>query len=322
MTGKGVLENGSVGALILIAPAALLIIVLFKAWPAIIAVFVLTLAFKIWQQYQWQQWSSQVNPDFNRLVQDNRGCITPMDLSLKTSMSGKAAQRFLDRKAEEFGAQKKDIPDRGTVYYFLTANALGSIFDDSEPLEDEEEEDRPTASTATQTKLPATSLMKIAQLLEDSQTQTTSQSYQPASEPALSIKDIAQLHKDAQPESAISTPTTSDTSPPDFTSESTTEDETQSSPDEQPIESVAELSDTEEQSPPPLEEEEPSTESTADSPVVLNQTELAKRLDLHPTTISKHKLEPDFDVWSQSKDPEGIAWKYNEETKEFMPTVL
>jgi hypothetical protein len=50
----------------------------------------------------------------------------------------------------------------------------------------------------------------------------------------------------------------------------------------------------------------------------LNQSDLAKRLEVHSTTISKRKSESDFSIWSQTKDPEGIAWQYVEERKVFV----
>ena len=55
------------------------------------------------------------------------------------------------------------------------------------------------------------------------------------------------------------------------------------------------------------------------STLVLNQTELAKRLEVSPSTVGKRKLDDDFGIWSQSRDPDGIPWFYKEEEKEFIP---
>lgn len=49
----------------------------------------------------------------------------------------------------------------------------------------------------------------------------------------------------------------------------------------------------------------------------LIQSELAKRLKVHPSTISKKKLDSNFSEWSQNQDPENIAWQYSAETKLF-----
>jgi hypothetical protein len=35
--------------------------------------------------------------------------------------------------------------------------------------------------------------------------------------------------------------------------------------------------------------------------------------------VGRRKSGPDFPEWSQSKDPEGIAWKYVSETQMFVP---
>ncbi|MCU0517521.1 MAG: hypothetical protein MUC60_11805 [Oscillatoria sp. Prado101] len=54
-------------------------------------------------------------------------------------------------------------------------------------------------------------------------------------------------------------------------------------------------------------------------PSPLNQTELARRFNVHPNTVSKRKNLPEFPEWSRSKDPAGIAWEYNPGTKTFSP---
>lgn len=147
MSGN-VLERSATGILILIIPLAFVLVVLYTAWPLILAAIVLIIAFKIWQQYQWQKWSQQVNPFFNQLVKENQGRITPLDLSVKADMSATAAQRYLDKKAEEYGAQQQthQSPET-TVYYFLTASALGKVFDSSDPIEEIEEEESPPSTT-------------------------------------------------------------------------------------------------------------------------------------------------------------------------------
>lgn len=51
----------------------------------------------------------------------------------------------------------------------------------------------------------------------------------------------------------------------------------------------------------------------------LIQSELAKRFKVHPSTISKKKLEATFPLWSQVVDPDGISWQYCQQTKLFSP---
>lgn len=238
MTGK-VIEKSANSLLILIVPFAFLIVLLFKAWFLLLTLLILAIAWRVWETYQWQKWSQQINPFFNQLIKENQGCLTPLDLSIKANLSGNAAKQFLEKKAEEFGAQRQDIEAKGTVYYFLTASALGSIFDDSEPLTGFEDEpdisDEPT-------------------LLEPSQLQ----------------------------EVAINN------TPPELVNDESIE----------------------------VPEEKPWDVSTGGA---LIQAELARRLNIHSGTITKHKGDPEFSAWTKSYDPDGIAWEYSEEAKGYVP---
>ncbi len=245
MTGK-VIDSSTTGILILLLPIAFVFVLLFKTWPYLLALLVVIILLKIWQQYRWLQWSKQVNPFFNQLIKDNQGCLTPLDLSMKANISGTAAQRYLDRKAEEFGAKRRDYEDKGIVYYFLTANALGSIFDSSEPLPEQESE----SLTNQGPKL-------VQWLMEDEE---------------------------------------------EIEEESETEQEEIQDKAESPLETLS------------SQPEDKQKEGQA-----LIQAELAKRLDVHSSTIGKRKSDPDFAQWSQSKDPDGVAWEYSPETKEFLP---
>jgi hypothetical protein len=170
MTGR-VLDRDTASILIFIIPVAAGIVLLSNPWTWILVFtsIALSIAWKIWRNHQWEQWCQQVNPYFNQLIKENQGCLTVVDLSLKANLTGRAARNFLARKAEEYGAQSQELSGKGTVYYFLTASALGSIFDDSEPLEVE----NPALEA---TKLPkfappaekptAASVSNIAKLLE------------------------------------------------------------------------------------------------------------------------------------------------------------
>ncbi|AKG22222.1 hypothetical protein [Calothrix sp. 336/3] len=51
----------------------------------------------------------------------------------------------------------------------------------------------------------------------------------------------------------------------------------------------------------------------------LIQSELAKRLNVYSSTVYKRRDESDFSEWTRSRDPDGIAWTYSPETKEFFP---
>lgn len=248
MTGK-VIDSSTTGILILLLPIAFVFVLLFKTWPYLLALLIVIILLKIWQQYRWLQWSKQVNPFFNQLIKDNQGCLTPLDLSMKANISGAAAQRYLDRKAEEFGAKRRDYEDKGIVYYFLTANALGSIFESSEPLPEQEYE----SLTNQAPKL-------VQWLMEDEMDEESS-----------------------------------------------------------PSESETEAEDIPEKPESPQQKPSPQANDQDKETQALIQAELAKRLDVHSSTIGKRKSDPDFAQWSQSKDPEGVAWEYSPETKEFLP---
>ena len=94
----------------------------------------LSVGLNIWQRYQWEKWSKQVDPLFYNLIQLNQGAITPLDLAMKANFSAVTAKRYLDTKAQEFGAQCRNYDRQDAVYYFITASIIGNILDESEPV--------------------------------------------------------------------------------------------------------------------------------------------------------------------------------------------
>lgn len=266
MTGK-VLDNGSAGALVLIIPLAFSFVALYMLWPLLLLIAAMIVAFQLWQNYQWQKWCREINPYFNQLIKENRGYLTPVDLSVKANLTAKDAKAFLARKSDEYGTKPQSIPEKGMVYFFPTASALGSILDDSEP-------------------------------------EAAVNSYQLAAKDStkLSVRGIAQLAKQEQDE--IKDPATNSPS------------------------SVAQLTKAESpQSTANLESESETDSSTINQPASIDagqsliQAELAKRLDLNSSTVGRRKFDPDFPEWSQSKDPEGVAWRYESDTKLYVAIV-
>jgi hypothetical protein len=269
MTGK-VLDNGSAGALVLIIPLAFGFVVLYMLWPFLLLIAAMIVAFKIWQDYKWQKWCAEINPYFNQLIKETRGYVTPVDLSVKANLTANAAKAFLARKSNEYGTEPKNIADKGVVYYFPTASALGSILDDSEP-------------------------------------EVAVNSYQLAGKDSskLSVRGIAQLAKQEQNEAVDSN---------------------------EDAESSAVALITKAESPQSTaisfeSETDSSTSSTInqttsiDAGQSLIQAELAKRLDLNSSTVGRRKSDPDFELWSMSKDPEGIAWRYDQDSKLYIAVV-
>ncbi|MEH1909992.1 MAG: hypothetical protein V7L05_04660 [Nostoc sp.] len=135
MSAKPIEGNGK-AFLVLLLPISFLIIFLVATWRILLALIVLVIGFKVWQEYQWQQWTQQVNPIFHQLVRENQGRLTPMDLAIKGNFPGTTAKRYLDGKASEFGASVLNSEDAGQSYYFITASILGNILDSSEPVKE------------------------------------------------------------------------------------------------------------------------------------------------------------------------------------------
>lgn len=225
MTEQAIDNNNESGFLIILLPIAILIIFLFATWPIILFLLLLSVGLNIWQRYQWEKWSKQVDPLFYNLIQLNQGAITPLDLAMKANFSAVTAKRYLDTKAQEFGAQCRNYDRQDAVYYFITASIIGNILDESEP---------------------------VPQLAEVEET--------------ANIAPVAPV---------VSAPL----------------------------------------SPQEVEEHSPVEES----PLGLIQSELAKRLDVHSSTIYKRRDDSDFSAWTQTRDPEGVAWIYSSDTRLFSP---
>ncbi len=272
MTVKA-LDNGSTGILVLILPFAFGFVLLYQLWPFLLALAALIVAYRFWQNYQWQQWCGDINPYFNQLIRENQGCVTPVDLSVKANLALKDAKTFLTRKSEEYGSVPKNLKNQGVVFYFPTASALGSILDDSEP-EIEPAVNSYQLAAKESNKL---SVRNIAQLAKQEQNQENEASESPSSSP------VAQLTKE---ESANATATI-----------------------EPEVEATSSIAD------------ESSSIETTQTTQTLIQAELAKRLDLNTSTVGRRKSDPDFEEWSQSKDPEGIAWRYQPATRLFEAVV-
>jgi len=140
------IENYGKSFLVLILPISFVIVFLVNTWKVLLLILGLLMVFNLWQQYRWEKWCNQVNPLFYDLIRENQGKITPMDLAIKGNFSGQVAKRYLDGKAQEFGASVLGSENEEQSYYFINASILGDILDSSELLE----------------KLPAQPVTKIA----------------------------------------------------------------------------------------------------------------------------------------------------------------
>ena len=277
MTEK-VMDSKADGFLILLLPIAFLIIFLFATWPVLLALVIVGAGLNTWQRYQWQKWSQQVNPLFHRLIQENQGRITPLDLAVKANLSAETAKRYLDGKAAEFGAQQQDSEDletEGTAYYFITSSTLGSIFNNSEPAK---------ARGYQDTKHnPA---LKVASNVEPEAKQDT---------------ELSEVREEVEPlkvELSAAVGVMAAESPVVPEHQTSALDETSEPTKMTHVEAAA-------------------PENLAAKPLI--QLELAKRLEVHSSTVYKRRDDPDFAEWSRSRDPDGIAWKFLPDSKEFLP---
>lgn len=262
------LERGVDGFLILLLPLAFAIVIFFTTWPFLLGLAIFSFGYKAWQYYQWQQWSRQVNPIFLQVIQANQGRIAPLDLALKANLSAATAKYYLDSKAAEFGAQKQEYKDLGTVYYFITSSTLGSMLDKSEPPKELE----------------------------------------PAKAKAQNVQQIApQSVEKTEPNvlASVSAFAPNPNAPESNTSESYLPESTASVPSSSQSENTA------------IATEQLISQQTQSLPQTLIQSELAKRLNVYSSTVYKRRDDPDFPEWTRSRDPEGIAWGFSAETKEF-----
>ncbi|MGB5771247.1 MAG: hypothetical protein WBM32_15480 [Crocosphaera sp.] len=295
MTGKVFDGNPSPAAfLILILPLAAVIVLLYKAWMWVLGFVALIIVWKLVDNYQWQQWCTRLNPIFNQLLKENQGQVTAMDLSLKANLSAGSATRFLARKAEEFGATSRDLPEQGQVYYFITASTLGSILDDSEPLADEPEEPE-IFEVDDEDDIPETNNINPGTSVTSQSEANTSLS-SPFAQLAALKEERQQQNQDSNDSPLVS--------------------ETQI-----PSEITPTPSQAEESPPTSITSQESSTPTTPEKKqtFTLIQSDLAKRLDTTPSTIGRRKTDASFAQWSQSKDPDGIAWKYLRKSRVFIP---
>jgi hypothetical protein len=255
--------------LLILVPAALAMSTIFVAWRQILAGTAILVGVSIYQLKKWADKVKSIDPFFQRLIVQNRGEITPIDLSFDANISGAQATRYLAEKAQEFGAGSRQYADRGQVYYFISVSTLGSIFDDSE---DPEIVPAIAATQAAPISLPSVVIAPPVEVETPPITPPISISLpeQPVIEPIVS--ESSNLRNVLENLEDIPTPTTTSHLP----------------------------------------------ESTTDRPIVkIIQSELAKRLDVHSSTVYKRRSEPDFTDWTRNRDPEGLAWAYAEDSKEY-----
>ncbi len=291
MPERAINTKSATGCLLILLPAALAMSALFVAWPLILGVTLLIAGGNIWQGYEWSKTTQSIDPVFQQLIVQNRGEITPIDLSLKANVSGNVSKRYLAVKANEFGTGSRQHPDRGQIYYFVSVSTLGSIFDDSE-------REVPEIMPATN---PVVAFPTVTAPTESTPEVLSPSGSTPVANSAISSPPIG---LDVMPQSA----------PPAVTVAANELSNLRQLLDEPSSPTTAPASAEVEQ----LTVANTPTAPPTDRPLVtMIQSELAKRLDVHSSTVYKRRSEADFTDWTRNRDPEGVAWGYAEATKEY-----
>ena len=325
MPERAINTKSATGCLLLLIPAALTISALFVAWPIILGVTLAIAGGNIWQSYEWTRTARTIDPVFQQLIVQNRGEVSALDLSLQANVSGKVSDRYLVAKASEFGTGRRQHPDRGQVYYFVTVSTLGQIFDDSErePLA------IMPATTPVATFQQTVSAAPVPELAQsESHSAATTAPAAMSFEPEAALATAAplpanELEPATEPEIEVSSiqPAPSIEEMPVLAAEST---ELAESPLVLASDSTELAHQTDGSITAPIEETERPAPASAVEPttsqqpqVLIIQSELAKRLDVHSSTIYKRRSEPNFTDWTRNRDPEGLAWGYSEANKEY-----
>jgi hypothetical protein len=326
MPERAINTKSATGCLLVLIPAALTMSALFVAWPIILGVTLLIAGGNVWQGYEWSKTTRSIDPIFQQAIVQNRGEITPLDLSLNANISGTVAQRYLATRAAEFGTGFRQDPDRGQVYYFVSVRTLGDIFDDSE-LELPEIMPATTPVVAFQST-PEPVTVNTTEIFRAELTPLVS-AVATSSLPIAQTERVIEVPLPAESIPAVMTATTLDLPMPSVSTPSV--ELPQVAPPMAPVEihpssNLQQLFDdrpTAVETPVVTEAAEIPAVDSAPTPdpnlpiVTIVQSELAKRLDVHPSTIYKRRSEPNFTDWTRNRDPEGVAWGYAESAKEY-----
>jgi hypothetical protein len=323
------------GFLLILIPLAFFAVFVSVAWPLIIGATLLFTGNNLWQSYQLAKISQQVNPLFNQLIIEKNGTITPLELSVRANIPGKVAHRYLDGKAVEFGGTSQ-----GLVYNFLTVNSLENVFTGINPNPTAQQklaELEAPASTQVQSSPKSITLPVSKPLPATTPVPPIAKTQPPTQTEVVAAQLVETTTVGIVPETSAeaATETVIESADPETTVDLTPEPK-DSGITETPVKSVIETP------PEPVkivpvssfgqalrtafnaehaeENQEVVTQpesSSAAEPELISQADLAKRLDVHASTIYKRRSDVSFGEWTRNRDPEGLAWAYSRESKEF-----
>ncbi len=342
-------DNTTSGFLLVLIPVAFFAVFVSVAWPFIVGAALLFTGNNVWQSYQLAQLSRQINPLFNELIIEKQGSITPLELSVRANISGKIANRYLHGKAVKFGGTSQQSANQGVVYNFLTVSSLENVFTGINP--------NPTATQKlAEFDLPAVPVQLLTEQLTPPaieqpvasisivppapiaiETPKSPSVLTVAVAPPISTIPDTELVPEVTIESVAENEVVIESVVPEVTVELVTEPVAESLTNT-PVQQAVDTTPPVTTEPMPVssfgqalrnifnaessevEEEQLATApamSNVSMPEIISQADLAKRLDVHASTIYKRRSDVSFAEWTRNRDPEGIAWGYAQDSKEF-----
>ncbi len=335
-------DNSLPGFLLILLPAAFVAVFLSIAWPFILGGVVFLTGNSVWQSYQWAKLSQQVNPYFSQMVLEQQGEIAPLALSTRANISAPVADRYLQGKAAEIGGVSYRSNSGGTVYSFLTVNSLENTFAglssnesisqklaeldyvvDAEPANISQILEK--SAPATPVSTPISVAHEVVPEIIDSPTipeQRVVTESVTVTEPVLAKAVPATPIMPAEPVGAKSVPVVPVMVNPTETivAKAVVEQKATKIAEENTVsgssfaQALRGIFDAGNE---PVAEEAIELEEISSVTETITQADLAKRLDVHPSTLYKRRSDVSFGDWTRNRDPEGFGWGYQRDTKEF-----
>jgi hypothetical protein len=383
-------NNAAPEFLLILIPVAFLAVFLAAAWKFILGFALLLTGNNVWQSYQWTKLAQQVDPTFSKLIIEQKGEVSPVELSARAKIAPSVANRYLNNKAVDLGGVSYQAANGQQIYGFLTvgtlASALAEVESESslyqklaelEPARDQKavqfeptpavqtvsapiappQVDRPEIITvqpvtpAVQTvnapvappqvdqpEIVTVQPIALEQSAAAAVVEVTAKTPAPKVEPVATtpvVPDLEIAAKNTAPKKpaakvattpAQAAPQTPTTQSVEVTPAPATAAAPEASDFTQALRNIF-------NNPPASVPEEPAAattttttkkaeaESGAAAPAsdleIISQVDLAKRLDVHASTIYKRRSDLSFVEWTRNRDPEGVAWGYSRDTKEF-----
>jgi hypothetical protein len=303
-------DNSLPGFLLILLPAAFVAVFLSIAWPFILGGVVFLTGNNVWQSYQWAKLSQQVNPYFSQMVLEQQGEIAPLSLSARANISAPVADRYLQGKAAEIGGVSYRSDSGSTVYSFLTVNSLENTF---AGLSSNESISQKLAELdyvvdAEPANISKT-LEKSAPVLEQPVSNPIAVTLEVVDSPAIPAPTVVAK---VVPAAVAVIPVEPLVAKVELVPAKIAEETTPSgSSFAQALRGIFDTGNEQ------VVEEAIELEEISSATQTITQADLAKRLDVHPSTLYKRRSDVSFSDWTRNRDPEGFGWGYQRDTKEF-----